>query len=168
MAALFQRPEQMEWLLSHNANPIQACSGGQLPLHTFMWAAHDFGDEEYRNDVMTLAILLDHTPDIDAQDNHGMTPMHYGIMYARPLIVRKLCEAGADLAIQSEHGLTPVAFLFGTEFTQRTAQANRAIVKIMREYGITDDTVIDAEGTMFAAVIERLEENDWVIPTQPR
>ncbi|MCY3690853.1 MAG: ankyrin repeat domain-containing protein, partial [Chloroflexi bacterium] len=50
--------------------------------------------------------LLYHGADIDAQDNEGMTPMHYAAFDGTLSSITTLLDHGADMSIRGSNGMT--------------------------------------------------------------
>jgi ankyrin repeat protein len=54
--------------------------------------------------------LLDHSAYIDAESPNGTTPLMMAAMYGSPEAVKHLIQAGADLTIKNQLGLTALDF----------------------------------------------------------
>jgi ankyrin repeat protein len=54
--------------------------------------------------------LVEHGADVTAQDNKGLTPIHWAVLKGREGLARFLLENGADPATQDNDGSTPYAF----------------------------------------------------------
>ena len=83
------------------------------------WAAYNkHAYKGYRDEVACLRMLLWAGFDPDAQDEQGMTALHYMASlkhssYSHPRAVGLLLEAGADPNLQNVRGDTPLCYLSG-------------------------------------------------------
>jgi ankyrin repeat protein len=73
---------------------------GWAPLHYAASGGH----------VPVIAHLLDHSAYIDAESPNGTTPLMMAAMYGSPEAVKHLIQAGADLTIKNQLGLTALDF----------------------------------------------------------
>lgn len=60
--------------------------------------------------VPVIAHLLEHSAYIDAESPNGTTPLMMAAMYGSPEAVKHLIQAGADLTIKNQLGLTALDF----------------------------------------------------------
>ena len=60
--------------------------------------------------VPVIAHLLEHSAYIDAESHNGTTPLMMAAMYGSPEAVKHLIQAGADLTIKNQLGLTALDF----------------------------------------------------------
>ena len=73
---------------------------GWTPLHYAATGGHE----------AVLAFLLDNNAYIDADSPNGSTPLMMAAMYGSPLAVKVLIQAGADLTLKNQAGLTALDF----------------------------------------------------------
>lgn len=55
-----------------------------------------------------VALILSHTPDVDAQDDTGLTPLHVAAWWTTPSRMQLLLDAGANLEAKDKFGDTPL------------------------------------------------------------
>jgi uncharacterized protein len=60
--------------------------------------------------VLVIEFLLEHSAYIDAESPNGSTPLMMAAMYGSPEAVKVLIQAGADLNVQNQLGLTALDF----------------------------------------------------------
>jgi hypothetical protein len=72
------------------------------------------------NDRANVERLLDRGADINAQNVHGMTPLHISILWNVPDITMLLLERGADVSKRDRSGSTPLHLA-----------ANKGIIKVI-------------------------------------
>lgn len=60
--------------------------------------------------VAVIEFLLDHSAYIDAESPNGTTPLMMAAMYGSPEAVKVLIQAGADLGIKNQVGMTALDF----------------------------------------------------------
>lgn len=60
--------------------------------------------------VQILEFLLEHSAYIDAESPNGTTPLMMAAMYGSPEAVKLLIQAGADLTVKNQLGLTALDF----------------------------------------------------------
>jgi ankyrin repeat protein len=60
--------------------------------------------------VAVIEFLLDHSAYIDAESPNGTTPLMMAAMYGTPEAVKVLIQAGADLSIKNQVGMTALDF----------------------------------------------------------
>ncbi|PUE41440.1 ankyrin repeat domain-containing protein [Limnohabitans sp. Bal53] len=73
---------------------------GWAPLHYAASGGH----------VPVIAHLLEHSAYIDAESPNGTTPLMMAAMYGSPESVKHLIQAGADLTLKNQLGLTALDF----------------------------------------------------------
>lgn len=73
---------------------------GWTPLHYAASSGH----------VSVIEFLLDNSAYIDAESPNGSTPLMMAAMYGSPEAVKVLIQAGADLGIKNQLGLTALDF----------------------------------------------------------
>jgi ankyrin repeat protein len=76
---------------------------GWTPLH-YAASAASVGQ------VAVIEFLLDHSAYIDAESPNGTTPLMMAAMYGSPEAVKMLIQAGADLTLKNQMGLTALDF----------------------------------------------------------
>jgi ankyrin repeat protein len=113
-------------LLEHGANISIGNRINKTPLHR---AAH-FGHSQLVEE------LLKHGVDVDSQDIHGRSALHYACdssWDAKEDVIRLLLAAGADINILDSRGLTPLdeACEAAVEETIALLLANGALVRSM-------------------------------------
>lgn len=55
-----------------------------------------------------IEYVLDCGADIEAQDDHGYTPLHLAVKYKLPFAVRELVKRGASTTGRNNHGMLPI------------------------------------------------------------
>ncbi len=75
--------------------------------------------EEYASAVRS-------TPDVNARDKNGMTPLHFAAMSGTPAFIAALLEAGASGSAKTEKGETPFDLAESNDKVKGTA-AYRAL-----------------------------------------
>ena len=88
---------------------------GWTPLHYAATGGH----------VHVIEFLLEHSAYIDAESPNGTTPLMMAAMYGSPEAVKHFIQAGADLHVKNELGLTAL------DFAQRGNRANN--IELMQE-----------------------------------
>jgi ankyrin repeat protein len=82
------------------ANDADVNKTGWTPLHYAASGGH----------VPVIAYLLENSAYIDAESPNGTTPLMMAAMYGSPEAVKHLIQAGADLTIKNQLGLTALDF----------------------------------------------------------
>lgn len=82
------------------ANDADVNKTGWAPLHYAASGGH----------VPVIAHLLDHSAYIDAESPNGTTPLMMAAMYGSPEAVKHLIQAGADLRLKNQLGLSALDF----------------------------------------------------------
>jgi hypothetical protein len=90
---------------------------GWTPLHYAASGGH----------VAVIEFLLDHSAYIDAESPNGTTPLMMAAMYGSPEAVKVLIQAGADLTLKNQLGLTALDF---------AVRGNRQNAKSLIETGL--------------------------------
>ena len=70
---------------------------------------------------------------VNAQNNHGMTPLHYAVMYRRNDMVQRLTAEGADWSIMNGIGQTPLDILWDSVPTEQASTRVLEIEKKLKE-----------------------------------
>jgi ankyrin repeat protein len=94
------RPDVARLLLERGAD-INARIDDWTPLHV----AAEYGRVE------VVCVLLEHVPNVDAEDNQGRTPLHVAAENERvesAEVVRMLLEHGANVGAEDNQGRTPL------------------------------------------------------------
>jgi ankyrin repeat protein len=91
--------EEVQLLLAHGADPNIPDDAGWTSLHYAAW----FG-----SGVDVLASLRDHGATINAQNDRGITPLYFASVAGHTAQVKYLLDQGADRAIASKSGYTPL------------------------------------------------------------
>ena len=78
-------------------------------------------------------LLLEEGASVDAQNEHGMTPLHKQVIWGRIAIVRLLLEAGADVNVRDERGWTPLAWVADPPWG--VSPVSEEMLALLREYG---------------------------------
>lgn len=105
LAALRGQLELVQMLVKHDADINKA---GWTALHYAATGGH----------VPVIEFLLENSAYIDAESPNGSTPLMMAAMYGSPEAVKHLIQAGADLHVKNELGLTAL------DFAQRANRAN--------------------------------------------
>mmetsp|Transcript_15260 Transcript_15260/g.32953 ORF Transcript_15260/g.32953 Transcript_15260/m.32953 type:complete len:422 (-) Transcript_15260:288-1553(-) len=67
---------------------------------------------EYREMKQEEAIaMVSRGASVNWQGQHGRSPLHKACEYAYPILVKALCDAGADLEVRDQYGETPLLYL---------------------------------------------------------
>jgi len=82
------------------ANDADVNKPGWTPLHYAATGGH----------VAVLEFLLDESAYIDAESPNGTTPLMMAAMYGSPEAVKVLIQAGADLTLKNQLGMTALDF----------------------------------------------------------
>jgi ankyrin repeat protein len=82
------------------ANDADVNKPGWTPLHYAATGGH----------VPILEFLLDESAYIDAESPNGTTPLMMAAMYGSPEAVKLLIQAGADLSLKNQLGMTALDF----------------------------------------------------------
>lgn len=130
-----------------------------LPL--LAWAAfnkHSYGG--YKNEIAILRMLLGAGYDPNAQDNRGMTALHYMASmqtypYSHPRAVRLLIKAGANPNIRNERGDSPLCFMTGNR--KWTDELNRSAI-LMLDAGANPHLAANDGTTPFGMLIEHCDD----------
>ncbi len=83
---------------------------GWTPLHYAATGGH----------LAVIELLLEHSAYIDAESPNGSTPLMLAAMYGSPESVKHLIQAGADLTVKNQLGMT--ALDFATKGNRRNSQ----------------------------------------------
>jgi ankyrin repeat protein len=97
IAALKGHTAQVRKLIERDADINKP---GWAPLHYAATGGH----------LEIMALLLEHHAFIDAQSPNKTTPLMMAAHYGSPAAVKLLLEAGADVAMRNELGLTAIDF----------------------------------------------------------
>lgn len=97
LAALKGHTSLVEKLIANDADVNKT---GWTPLHYAATGGH----------VDILALLLEHSAYIDAESPNGTTPLMMAALYGSPEAVKHLIQAGADLKLQNQLGMTALDF----------------------------------------------------------
>ena len=106
-------PETIDLLVAHGASINDKDSEGITWMHLAMQSK----DDSRFADPATFQLLLAKSPDIDAQDMDGKTPLMYGAQssisdQATAARVKMLLEYGADYALTDKTGRTGHSYAF--------------------------------------------------------
>ena len=85
-------------------------------------------------------LLLEHNADVNIQEKHGFTPLHWCAFKGYENLCRLLLEHNADVNIQDKDGSTPLHL---------SARRNRdcsKIIDLLVKYGVQNINIHDAEG----------------------
>ena len=99
-------PEVARMLLEHGADACIQNEFDQVPLHLVSGLTSN-NDEDERLALARL-LLTDSWADVNAQDLHGETPLHYATRYRRPKLVQLLLAHGADAQAVDNRGRNPL------------------------------------------------------------
>ena len=97
MAALKGHTEFVRRLIARGAHVNKP---GWAALHYAATGGH----------LATMDLLLEHHAFIDAQSPNGTTPLMMAAMYGTPQAVKLLLEAGADVNMRNQLGMTAIDF----------------------------------------------------------
>ena len=97
LAALKGHFSLVQKLVEHDADVNKT---GWTPLHYAASAGH----------VQIIEYLLEHSAYIDAESPNGTTPLMMAAMYGSPEAVKVLIQAGADLHLKNQLGLSALDF----------------------------------------------------------
>ena len=97
----------LEVLLDHpNADPELRCDTGRKDWQRSSTPLHSAVEHDYYEAVK---LLLDHGADPDTESAAGHTSLHVAVLFASPLIVHTLLEAGANPKAERDYkGRTPL------------------------------------------------------------
>lgn len=111
---------QRLWLFGNRFYPtVTEFALGTYPIHS----------TPHFTDVLTLSVTLSYavrshhvpavkalmsTPQVNAKDNLGMTPLHHACLTNQLLIVQYLVNNGADVQARDYRGLTPMHYAIGS------------------------------------------------------
>ncbi len=151
IAATSLNTKMFKWLIARGASPDAVDLGGDLPLHNAALYAGEIDYTEDENATIALQFLIDSTSDISAANKYGQTPLHIAVINANQWVIKRLVEAGTDLLILDNAGNSPVCYsalkLEGEYEPNRILPESLAIIKFFRAHGLTDESIIDKQGT---------------------
>jgi len=71
-----------------------------------------------RLDAALVGILLNHGPNPNEKGEHGMTPLHYAVMYGSESIALLLLKAGASVQAKDNSGYTAMMRARNTRYEE--------------------------------------------------
>lgn len=115
LAAASPDPEVMRMLLDSGADPKL---GTKTKLTPLMMAAglnrgQDFTEDDKKLALEAVKIVLDHSPDVNATEESGLTAMHGAALNGANAIVQLLAEKGAKLDVRDKYQQTPLSIATG-------------------------------------------------------
>ena len=103
-AAYYRKAEIVRVLLDRGATADLETDLGRTPMHALVQRPHDCG-----NDGVEIAqLLLEHGTDINAQDKHNITPLHFASYRGNVGIAPFLLSHGANVSAKDDLGRTPL------------------------------------------------------------
>ncbi|KAH8696474.1 ankyrin repeat-containing domain protein [Talaromyces proteolyticus] len=164
--------EGVQALIQHRGREIDVAemvsvsdSNGCLPLH---WAAVGSSDEDLLTEdkitskiISTFKLLIDgNTSTINIQDKMGSTALHYAVESHAAcgnrhayLVIKFLCENGADASLQDYKGQTVLHKLALRSIDG--APIDRALIELLLAHGANLDH-IDADGNTALHIMARI------------
>ena len=129
LASYCQHMEFVRFILEHGPDVTARDSEGLTPLHLAFGPIYEFvagflpKTPQFTDSIISRSIgitslslerveviryLIEHTADVAAQDNNGLTPLHLASLWGHMDLACFLIERGADVTAQNKHGLTPL------------------------------------------------------------
>jgi hypothetical protein len=109
---------KIEYLLEAGANPNMKFKGGTTPLHLAAQGRYN-----------ACSLLLKYGADLEAQDDHGITPLLYATHNETDEICKLLLDHNAQINAQTYHGST--ALIYATSYFC----GNLFVRKLLLTYG---------------------------------
>ena len=100
-----------------------------------------------------LALLQEEGTDVNAQDQNGMTPLHYTATNGEVDLAELLISRGADVKIRDDEGNTPLHWAVQNSFT--------AIARMLLENG-ADPNMMNDEGKTAPDIAEEMDSADMI------